>query len=218
MTSRFVRACVAVATVGVAFGLPSCSHDTLTSSTAGLAVTFVPSPSGTGRFEQASMGLNGVNFVPTDPALAALTPGNSLTLGVGITANLTVSQETTLGRVALAPGTYKVTKMTIVPPSLVDEEASNSTGACITKIVSVPSFPAQAQVPDSYVFDESDGYQFTVRSGQTKLNLKVDVPAMINGFLASFTCQDDCGGGTPCLTTYDSDHFRAVLRNTVSIE
>ena len=218
MTSKVRRGCVAALAVAVACGIPGCSHDTVTSNTAGLAVTFLPSPSGSGRFEQGSMGITSVNFVPTDPALAALTPGDDLALGAGITADLTLSDAKTLSRVALSPGTYKVTQMKIVPPQLVDENPDAASPVCIDKLVSVPSGPAFDQVPAEYVFDVSDGFQFTVRPGQTKLNIRVDVPAMIAGYEGAFTCQDDCGGGTPCLTTFDPAAFRTVLLNTVSIE
>jgi hypothetical protein len=218
MTSRVRLGCVAAVAVAAVVGLPGCSHDTVTSSTAGLAVTFLPSPSGSGRFEQGSMGITSVNFVPVDPALAALTPGNDLTLGAGITADLTLSTPKTLSHVALAPGTYKVTQIKIVPPRLVDEVPDTASPVCIDRLVSVPSGPAFDQVPAEYVIDESDGFQFTVRPGQTKLNIRVDVPAMLAGYESAFTCQFDCGSGTPCLTAFDAPTFRTVLLNTVSIE
>lgn len=164
------------------------------------------------------MGITSVNFVPADPALAALTPGNDLTLGAGITADLTSSAPKTLATVALAPGGYKVTQIKIVPPQLVDEVPAVPAPSCIEKLVNVPSGPAFGQVPAEYVFDESDGFQFTVRPGQTKLNIRVDVPAMLAGYESAFTCQDDCGGGSPCLTAFDAAAFRTVLLNTVSIE
>lgn len=218
MTSRVRLGCVAAFATAAVVGLPGCSHDTVTSSTRGLAVAYLPSPSGTGRFEQGSMGLTSVNFVPTDPALAALTPGNDLTLGAGIDADLTTTAPQTLSHVALAPGAYKVTQLKIVPPQLVDENPVVPAPTCIENLVAVPSGPAFGQVPAEYVFDESDGFQFTVRPGQTKLNIRVDVPAMIAGYESAFTCQADCGGGTPCLTAFDAAAFRTVLLNTVSIE
>ena len=220
MTSKVRRGCVAALAVAVVCGIPGCSHDTLTSSTAGLAVTYLPSPSGAGRFEQGTIGITSVNFVPADPALAALTPGNDLTLGAGITEDVTSSTPKTLARVALSPGTYKVTQIKFVPPqSLLDENPDPNAPNCTQKVGAVPGIgPASGQVPGQYVFDESDGYQFTVRPGQTKLNLRVDMPTMISGFEGAFTCQDDCGNGTPCLTTFDAAKFRTVLLNTVSIE
>jgi hypothetical protein len=218
MTSRVWLGCVAALAVAAVVGLPGCSHDTVTSSTAGLAVNYLPSPSGAGRFEQGSMGITSVNFVPADPALAALTPGNDLTLGAGITADLTTTVPQTLSHVALAPGGYKVTQIKIVPPQLVDENPDTASADCIKRLVSVPSGPAFAQVPAEYVFDESDGFQFTVRPGQTKLSITVDVPTMLKGYDGAFTCQDDCGAGTPCLTAFDPAKFRTVLLNTVSIQ
>ena len=219
MTSKVRRGCVAALAVAVVCGIPGCSHDTLTSGTAGLAVTYLPSPSGAGRFEQGTIGISGVNFVPADPALAPLA-GDDLTLGAGTTENVTSTTPRTLTRVALSPGTYKVTQIDFVPPqSLLDEDPDPNAPNCTQRVGAVPGIgPAASQVPGHYLFDASDGFQFTVRPGQTKLNLRVDMPATLSGFEGAFTCQDDCGNGTPCLTTFDAAQFRAVLLHTVSIE
>jgi len=218
MTSQSRVGCVVAVAALFVCGMSGCSHDTVTSSTAGLAVTFLPSPAGAGRFEQGSMGFASIEFSPADPTRAGLNGGNPLVLGAGISADLTSSKPVTLSQVALSPGTYKVSALTIVPPQLVDEVPDTQSPDCIKRLVSVPSGPAFSQVPAQYVFNEADGFQFTVRQGQTKLNIRLDVPTMISGYESAFTCQDSCSGGGPCLTAFDPVAFRTVLLNTVSFE
>jgi hypothetical protein len=164
------------------------------------------------------MGLAGVEFSPADPTRAGLNGGSALILGAGISADLTSSTPRTLSQVALSPGTYKITSFTIVPPQLVDENPDPAAVDCISRIVQVPSGVTFSQVPSQYVFSEADGFQFTVRPGQTKLNIRVDVPAMLTGYQNAFTCEFSCNGGGPCLTAFDPDAFRTVLLDTVTFE
>jgi hypothetical protein len=205
-------ACAAAALLGIA----GCNHDTLTSGTAGMRVDYVPSPSGAGRYDRAGLAISGLAFLPTDPDRASVYGDAPLIFSTNLDADLTSSNTVSLGRIALLPGTYKITAMTVVTPSLFDSDPPIPALTCIENFLNVPSGPAFGQVPFQYVFSETDGFQFTVRPGQTELQVRVDVPALIAGFEGAFTCDNSCGG--PCLSSFDPDAFRSVLESTITFE
>ena len=60
---------------------------------------------------------------------------------------------------------------------------------------------------------------FTIRPGQKKLAITVNVPGLIEGYEDSYTCQSGCGpGGSPCLTAFNEANFRAVLLANLTLE
>ena len=224
MTSRSWQVLSAVLVLAAVLVSAGCDSETATSSTTTLSVRYVPSPTGAGRFaggsnDFATLDLISIRFAPTDPELLPLLGGEPLSMRFGqFTADLTALEGTEYASIALPPGTYAISQFTFRPPRLQDSEASAAAATCIDRIASIPSGPAGSEVPPQYDLDASDGLGFTVAPGQTRLNIVVDVPGLIDAYQSSFTCQDSCGGGAACLTTFDVDAFRAAFVAHVSIQ
>jgi hypothetical protein len=69
------------------------------------------------------------------------------------------------------------------------------------------------------VFTDPQSLTFTIRPGQTKLALTVNVPGLIAGYESSYTCQLGCGpAGSPCLTAFNEATFRAALLANLTLE
>lgn len=224
MTSRSTQALSAALVLAAAFASTGCNSETATSSTAALSVRYVPSPADAGRFaggsnDFASLEISRISFEPVDPALLPLLGGEALTMRFGqYTADLTATEAAEYAAIALPPGSYTITQFSFRPPRLQDSEASSAAALCIDRIAFIPSGPAAFQVPVQYDLDASDGLGFTVAPGQTKVDILVDVPGLIGAYQSAFTCQDSCGGGAACLTTFDADAFRAAFPAHVSIQ
>jgi hypothetical protein len=196
-----------------------CSHDTLDSGTQALNVKYVPNPSGSGRFERAEFNISTLQVLPADPATAALYGSSALSLRFDpFTANLTLTDPVTFAQVALSPGTYNVKKIEFTSPVLVDENVSPTPATCIDGIAAIPSGPAGGQVPALTAFANPPSLTFTVRPGQTKLSLAVNVPGLIAGYESAFTCSPTFCGGQPCLTTFDQAIYADALLANISLE
>lgn len=220
---------IAVAAVGILaalIGSSACNHKGVTSGTAGMVVQIVPSPAGVGRYDSVSMdfavadsnsGDAGLEFLPADPDRASVytTP---LSIGQQLTLHLETGEPTTIGTVGLAPGRYDVTYLRVIPPTMADNNPPNPAPRCIDNFSFLPSGLAVIDIPPFYTFTEADGLHFDVRSGQTKLQLRIDVPAFVAGYEDAFTCQDSCNGGGPCLTAFDAAAFRTALLNSMSFQ
>jgi hypothetical protein len=200
-----------------------CSHDTLDSGANSLAVQYDPSPSGSGRFERAEFNIATIQILPADPALATVNGGRSLSLRFDpFTANLTVTQPVTFSQIALSAGTYKVTKIEFNPPSLVDTDVSPTPATCLDGIAAFKSGPAAGQVPNltTFIPPATDSLTFTVHEGQSKLSLTVNVPGLIAGYQAAFTCSttDPSCGGQACLISFDQTAYASALLANISLE
>lgn len=219
MMSRTRKVLSVVALCVAAFGSSGCDTNPVQSSTAAIEVRYVPSPSGAGRYEEASFLVFKIDFAPLDPELAPLLGGESYTMRFGtFTTNLLELAPVDFASIALPPGSYQVTQIEFRPPTLIDRDASTTSPNCIERISTVPSGPAGAEVPTTYVLDASDGYAFTVSPGQTKLDIVVDVPGLIAAYEGAFTCALSCGGGGPCLQSFDADAFRAGFVDHVTFQ
>jgi hypothetical protein len=71
-------------------------------------------------------------------------------------------------------------------------------------------FPNPADTPANLTF--------TLRPGQTKLAIKVNVPGLIAGYESAFTCQPNCFLNFSCLTAFSVPNFKAALLANISIE
>jgi hypothetical protein len=207
----------------IAVTAAGCSHDTLGSGTVDLNVVYSPDPAGTppgsGRYERASFSVNVIHALPADPAAAAVYGSNEILFRFSpFAADLTLNQDVAFTHIALSPGTYRVTSIVFAPPFLVDTNVSSTPATCIEGISSVASGPAASQVPATFAFTNPASLTFTVSPGQTRLAFKVKVPALITGYESAFTCQADCGSGTPCLTAFNQTTFRNALLAAVSFE
>lgn len=198
-------------------GVSGCSHDTLQSATVGLAVTYTPSVTGTGRYEHGTFGIFNIRVVPADPARRALIPSN-LSLNATMNIDLTSTATKSFTQVALTPGLYNVVAISFNPPVLTDDNPPAVPATCIEGVAVVPSDPATSQVPFSIDYSEADGFTVDVQPGKTTIDFRVDVPALIAGYEAAFTCQASCNGGGACLTAFDTNAFRTALRNVVTIQ
>jgi predicted small secreted protein len=213
-----------------------CSHNTLSGASQDLSVTFTPSPPGAGRYtgvgsDNATFIINKLQVLPADPATAALYGTQQLLLRftpfdpTGHPHLLTETAESEFSHIALSTGTYRVTVIEVTPPVLVDDNVSPTPASCIEGIAVIDGSSPPDQVPASFPFsfptpaDTPAGMTFTIRPGQTKLALKVNVPGLIAGYEASYTCQLGCGpGGSPCLTAFSVPNFRAALLANLTIE
>jgi hypothetical protein len=206
-----VLSSVAVATVG-------CSHDTLGSGTQELAVVFSPDPSGAGRFERGTMDIQALQALPDDPATAVIFEDDTMIFRFDtFIADLVSPNAVAYSKIALAAGTYKITRFKITPPSMVDTNVPPNPATCIEGVAAVDrSAPG---VPPSFEFLDAPEFDFTVRPGQTTLAIKVNMPDLIAGYESAFTCQLGCGpGGGPCLTGFNIPAFRAAVLANVTFE
>jgi hypothetical protein len=204
----------------VAVATPGCSHDTLNSASQDLTVTFTPDPAGAGRYERAPFIINKIEVLPADPETAALYGTKTLRLRNNeFTAQLTATQDLEMAHISLGTGTYKVTLLEIGPPGLVDENVSATPATCIEGIEVIDGSRPPGQVPSTFSFVNSPSLTFTIRPGQTKLAMAVNIPGLIAGYESSYTCQSNCGGsGSPCLTAFDATAFRAVVLANLAFE
>jgi len=224
MTSRWTQVLAVTAILGAAFASAGCDSNTVTSGTAALSVRYVPSPAGAERFsggtnDFASLSIIKIAFEPSDPELVPLLGGETLSMRFSnFVADLSSPDPAEFAAIAIPPGTYRITEFTFRPPQLQDGEPDAGALACVDRVSSIPSGPAAIEVPTQITLDANDGYVFTVSPGQTRLDIVVDVPGLIDAYEASFTCEDSCGGGGPCLTTFDADAFRAAFLAHVTFQ
>ena len=214
---RHVLSVIILASVAVA--ATGCSHNTLSSASQALSVTFTPSPAGAGRYTKAPFIINKIEVLPADPATAALYDTLRLRIpGTPFTAQLTDTQDFEFAQIALGTGTYRVTSIEIGPPGLVDENVSPPFATCIEGVEVIDGSQPPG-VPSTFVFTDPQSLTFTIRPGQTKLALTVNVPGLIAGYESSYTCQLGCGpGGSPCLTAFNEANFRAVVLANLALE
>jgi hypothetical protein len=224
MTSRSTLLLAAGAIAVAALASTGCSSDPVGSSTTALSVRYLPSPAGAGRFgdaqgDAALFNIFSIEFRPTDPTLDALLGGEPYSMRFGTyDADLKRSEPEEYAAIALQPGTYKIVAFHFRPARFQDSGASPAAPICIDRIAAIPSGPAAFDVPFELTLDESDGLTFTVASGQTKVDMVVDVPGLIADYSAAFTCTDSCGGGPSCLTAFDADAGRAAFVDRVSFQ
>lgn len=218
VVSVILAASVAVAIVG-------CSHDALGSGTQALQVLYNPSPAGSGRFERGPFSIQTVRILPTDPATGQIfNPAtDTLILRFGTFASddgcdLNKTAPVNFSTIALAEGEYQVTLFSLTPPALVDENVSPTPATCMEGVAAVNA-QAVPGAPANFSFNNEPQFKFTVRPGQTTLNIKVNVPGLIAGYESAFTCQLGCGsGGMPCLTAFNPATFEAAVLANVTFE
>ena len=199
-------------------GVSGCSHDTLKTATVGLAITYTPSVTGTGRYEHGTFGITDVRLVPADPARRSLIDPNNLSLNATMNIDLTSTATASLTHVALTPGVYNVVSITFNPPVLTDDNPPAVPATCLEGVAVLPGPPLVPPPLPPITFGEADGYTIDVVPGKTTIDFRVDVPALIAGYEAAFTCQPSCNGDGACVTAFDQNAFRTVLRNVVTIQ
>jgi len=228
MRSSFLPALsglVLASAVAMAVG---CSQDTLNSGSQHLNMTYTPSPSGSGRFDSASIKINKLQALPADPAEAALFGTERIIFRFDpFTANLVLDTPVTYSDIALSVGTYRVTLIEFAPPALIDTNlAPPPYASCIDGIATINAQSAPG-IPRTFLFnsppDNLSGMTFTLSPGQTSLALTVNVPGLIAGYEASFTCAFvPCTGcpvdPKPTLTTFDTQTFKAALLANITIK
>lgn len=214
-TPRRFASVVAMATVGlIAIG---CSNQTLNSGSENLGVKYVPSPSGAGRFNRAQFNIITLRVLPADPATAAIYGTTALSFRFDpFTADLTQVQAVTFAQIALAAGSYRVTRLDVTAPQLVDSDPIVNPATCLDAITAFPS--GLASVPSTISYIDPTSLNFTVRPGQSKLSLTVNVPALISSFQNSFTCNPTLCGGSPCLTAFDTATFTSALLANLTLQ
>jgi hypothetical protein len=185
---------------------------------------YTPSPTGPGRFDIASFNINRIQALPADPQQAALYGSESLLFRfLPFTANLVVQTPVPYASIALSSGTYNVTRIDFTPPALVDTNLAPPPYANCADGVAVIDGQSAPGIPAVFQFNNPPSLSFTVQPGQTSLALTVDVPGLIAGYEASFTCTYvPCPGcpvdPKPTMTAFDENAFRAVLLANISLQ
>jgi hypothetical protein len=207
-----VRLALLVVAFGSIVGPTGCSHDTITSGANGLSMTYTPSPAGSGRYERASFIINRLQALPADPALAAVFGPERIQFRFNpFTADLTQTEQVAFAQIALSSGTYVVTELEVTPLALVDTNIPQNPQTCIEGLSAIDG-SQPAGIPKTFAIANPPNLTFTVHPGQTTLALTVNVPDLIAGYEAAYTCQLGCGpGGTPCLTAFNQAAFIAAL-------
>jgi len=229
MRPRFLLLLSGVALVAAAAVAVGCSEDPLSGGSQNIGMTYTPSPSGAGRFDDARFVINRIQALPADPAEAALFGNQRITFRFEpYTADLVLQTPSNYSNISLSAGTYNVTLIEFTPLSLVDTNlAPPPYAACIDGISTID---AQSVPPDDIPValfqsptDDLSGLAFTLSQGQTSLALTVNVPGLIAGYQAAFTCQYVACPGCPVnpspkLTAFNNATFRAALLANVTIE
>ena len=226
-----------VALTQLALVAAGCSHDTLSGGSQDLTVTFTPSPPGAGRYtgfglDKATFEIKKLLVLPADPVTAKLYEDDGKTLSFRFQPFdpnnhphlLEETTESEFAQIALSSGTYRVKTLEVTPLELTDDNVSPTPASCIEGIAVINRTSVNPNIADvlSVGFpnpaDTPANLTFTIRPGQTKLALKVNVPGLIAGYEASFTCQPNCFLGFPCLTAFSEPSFEAALLANISIE
>jgi hypothetical protein len=228
MRSGFLHGLSGLVLASLAIMAAGCSQDTLNSGSQNLSMTYTPSPSGAGRFDVASFSINRIQSLPADPDEAALFGTERLLFRFSpFEANLTLATPVPYSNIALSTGGYNVTLIEFTPPSLVDNNlAPPPYASCVDGI---DQFNAQSAggLPPVFLFtpatNDLSGLDFTVSPGQNNLAVTINVPGLIAGYEAAFTCQYvPCPGcpvdPRPTLTAFDTAAFRLALLANITIE
>ena len=203
----------------VGLGVTGCNNDTLDSGTQGLTINFHPSPSGSGRFDRANFDVSTLQIRPADPDTASALGTTNLSLRFDLfNADLTKTTDTFYASIALPAGTYVVKQIKFSSPLLVDTDVITSGATCLDRIATFPSGPAAGAVPHDFNYLNPASLTFTVHPGQTVLRLTADVPGLIASYQSAFTCVDDCGSGTSCLTGFDAPTFTAAFLSHITLQ
>jgi hypothetical protein len=222
MKASVLRGMCVLVLATAAVAVAGCSHETLNSGAQGLDMTYSPSPSGAGRFDRASFIVVRIQALPADPAEAALYgPERLLFRFSPFTADLTLTTAVLYSNITLSAGDYVVTRAEFTSLALVDTDVPTNPATCIDGIQVIDG-SQPAGVPTNYVFDDPASLSFTVHPGQAQLALTVNVPGLIAGYEAAFTCSMDANvcspRNPPCLTAFDEDTYRNALLANISIE
>jgi len=203
----------------LAIASTGCDHGTISSGTAGLHMTYTPSPPGAGRYDEAQFTIRKILALPADPAAAALYGSERLEFRFStFEVDLTNTADVSFADIALPAGTYNITQIILTPPGLIDQVLGPYT-ECIDGVQVLSA--ADPGVPSVLTFNypATSNLSFTISPGQTRLALTVDVPGLIAGYENAFVCQEGCGdGGTNCVTGFDTAAFNTALFDNISIE
>jgi len=230
MRSRFLHMLSGMVLASVAVMAAGCNHDTLSSGSQNLDMTYTPYPSGAGRFDNAIFDVIQIKVLPADPEERKLYqtpngPGGLLFLFDRFLADLTLTAAVPFSHIALSAGTYNVTLIDFTFPVLVDENlAAPPYASCMDGVSTIdaqppPGVTLRFRAPT----DNLDSLTFTIQPGQTSLSLTVDVPGLIEDYEAAFApgcipCQNCSADPRSTLTTFDTQAFRANLLRNISIK
>jgi hypothetical protein len=228
MRSRCLAVVAGLVLVSATLVAVGCSQDTTSSGSQDISMTYTPSPSGSGRFDSASFKINTIKALPADPVEAALFGTDRITFRfTPFQANLVLVTPVPYSHFSLSAGTYIVTEIEFTPPALVDTAlAPPPYAACVDGVATIDA-QSGTGVPATFNFvtptTDLSGFTFTVVPGQTSLALTVNVPALIQGYQASFGCQYvPCTGcpvdPKPTLTAFNTATFSAVLLANITIK
>lgn len=229
MRSRRLSVAAGLVLAVAALVAVGCNQDTMNSGSTDIGMTYTPSPSGAGRFDSASFSINKIQALPADPAEAALFGADRILFRFDpFSANLVLVTPVPYSHVSLSPGPYVVTFIEFTPPAMVDNAiASPPYAACIDGVESINAQSVTPQLPPVFQFrtpvDNLSGMAFTLAPGQTSLAITVNVPGLIAGYQAAFTCQYlPCPGcpvdPKPRLTAFSTPTFRAALLANITIK
>jgi len=203
----------------IGVGVTSCQNDTLESGTQGITVNFVPNPAGIGRFNRGNFDIRTIQIRPEDPAVAAAYGSTNLSMRFDpFTADLTQTTATFYASIALPAGTYVVKIITLGSPQFVDTDPITSPATCLDAISAFPSGPATGSVPQNFTYNNPPSLTFTIHPGQTSLRIAADIPGILASYESAFTCVDDCGQGTPCLTSFDEATFTPAFLSHITLQ
>jgi hypothetical protein len=200
-----------------------CSHETLSSGAQTLNMTYTPSPTGTGRFDRASLIIDRIQVLPADPQEAALYGAERILLKfTPFEANLAATAPVAYSDITLSAGTYVVTRIEFHLVTLVDTDVPTNPATCIDGVAVIDG-QQPANVPQVYAFVNPASLRFSVQPGQTQLALTIDVPGLIAEYEAAYTCEyQPCPGcpvdPRPTLTAFDQTAYQNALLANITIQ
>ena len=229
MRSGFLLVLSGMVLASAAVIATGCSEDPLNSGAQNLNLTYTPSPSGSGRFDDAEFSISLIQVVPADPEEALLLGNEQLRLRFDpFPADLALATPVTLSHISLSVGTWKVSQIAFSPLTLVDTDIVlpiPPDAECIDSREVINRGSVSPAIPQLFTFtspqDDLSALTFTLQPGQTDLALTVDVPGLIDDYEAAFACQLQPCTGCPIdpravLTSFDNQAFRAALLANIS--
>lgn len=193
MTGRYGIAVVALV---LAVGLTGCDDSAdLNSDPGTLGVATEIQQAGGSDFEQAGMVVQQIEIRPLDPvADEAIGPRPIALLRTSLSIDLNSGEPIALPAVPVQEGEYRVTRLTITAPRLVNENPAppDAAVACLDKISDFPGF---VNVPGTIVLsypdpDTAPTVWVPGNGGVSVLRLTVESRGLVERYVAGFLCRE----------------------------
>jgi len=222
MSGEWTRSLMALAGVALCMLAAACTgSDPIVSGNGNVAVRVEPSPSGSARYDRVNLGVATIQVRPDDPVVQAEL--GSLTIPHNVTpfsGDLAAGSFQSSG-VPLTRGTYRIVRLELTRPTLVDSNPPSPPATCLENLGSVPDVNSEFLVPPTFIIEEADidASLSVPAASSTVVTVSVDIPALVTAYESAFTCQAPCPNAVDpaCITSFDTGGFASQLAGLVTV-